>query len=188
MRLFIAINLPATQRAIISQTQQQLRAQIQSRGAKWVAPENVHLTLQFMGEVDAQLVPKIEAALRAACERSASFELQTGGIGCFPDPRKPRVVWLGLNGDLEDLRQLQSAVAAAVAPFHAQRDEKSFKPHLTLARVKTFDRDEARAIGRAVQQAEASSYESWRVESVELIQSELKPSGPVYTPLAEVKL
>ena len=188
MRLFVALNPTPEARSFIEQNVQLLRRQIDLRGVKWMAPENVHLTLQFMGEVDAQLVPEIVTALRAACAQTAPFELQIGGIGCFPDVRKPRVIWLGLEGGVLALRQLQGAIARDVKPFHAQHDNKAFTPHLTLARIKTFDRDEARSVGRAVQTAELPRSEWWPVNSVELIQSELTPRGPVYTSLAEVEL
>ena len=188
MRLFIAIPLPSAQREIIAQTQQQVQAQIPNRAVRWVAPENVHLTLQFMGEVEAERVSDIEAALRARCAEFAPLELQLNGAGCFPEARRPRVIWLGLQGDVESLQRLQKSIAQAVAPFHNQHDDKPFAPHLTLGRVKTFDRREAQAIGRAVANAKVEAGQSWMVQSVELIRSELTPRGPIYTTLAKVEL
>ena len=187
MRLFVAIPLTPVLRENITQAQAALRLQIAERTVKWVAPANVHLTLQFLGEVAPEYQSEIAAALRAACVETAPFALRTGAIGCFPNARRPRVIYLALNGDLDELNSLQSRIASALAPFSAHLDNKPFTPHLTLARVKTLNKRTLQTIGRAVENVKPNQAD-WPMQQVELVHSHLTPQGPIYTVLARVKL
>jgi RNA 2',3'-cyclic 3'-phosphodiesterase len=182
LRLFIAVPSPPEVRDAIALAQRELQNANLS-GAKWVQPENVHLTLKFLGDVDTARVPDLKHALHGACEGISSFDLQLGAPGCFPNVRRPRVLWLGVEGDLTALKNLQTRIAQAAAPFQSQRDDKPFAPHLTLARFKETPRDAL----SAMEQFHASAVE-WRADTIELISSTLAPHGPRYQTIALYEL
>lgn len=180
MRLFIALDLPATVRAELAGAQARLRAG--RYPVRWADPAGMHLTLQYLGEADAGVVASLLAAL-AAIER-APFQLDLGRLGAFPNLRQPRVVWAGVGGDTAALAGLQRAVVAATAPLGFGAEERAYTPHLTLGRVRgEAGRDELRALGEAVAAAPRPSPLAWQAGPPILFQSTLTPGGAVYTPL-----
>jgi 2'-5' RNA ligase len=187
MRLFVALPLPPAVRENVAHIQTALRKDIGDSGVKWVAPQNIHLTLHFLGEVEEGQVPSIEAALGASCKPSLYFVLSVGHIACFPNTRRPRIIYLALNGDLESLQALQTRVSSAVAPFGAHREDKSFTPHLTLARIKNYDRRVVQTVGHFMEGYQPAPIE-WPVHNVELMRSELTTRGANYSVLASVEL
>ncbi|HEX8832694.1 MAG TPA: RNA 2',3'-cyclic phosphodiesterase, partial [Abditibacteriaceae bacterium] len=137
MRLFLAV--PLTQPIIdrLSVLQNRCRAVLQGSGAataRWVAPEKTHLTLQFLGDVEPHLQTALQTVMQEACTNTPPFALSSGSLGCFPNARRPRVLWAGVEGDTSSLGQLQQRIAAATVPLCANADNKPFSPHLTLAR------------------------------------------------------
>ncbi|HEY0073527.1 MAG TPA: RNA 2',3'-cyclic phosphodiesterase [Abditibacteriaceae bacterium] len=187
MRLFVALPLSPGLREIVTQTQDALRSRIAARDVKWVTPANIHLTLHFLGETAPAQKEKLIAALAAACSGIPPLNLQTGALGSFPDARRPRVIYWGLQGDLETLADLQARVSSAVAPFGAHQETKPFTPHLTLGRVKSFDKRTLQAIGNAIEYCPVSTTD-WLVQNIELISSELTPQGPIYSVVSRVAL
>src|SRR4051812_28775111 len=140
VRTFIAVELPAQVHALLTTVQQELRDMMGgAAGAiRWARPEGIHLTLQFLGDVPSDSIPEIERALRNACAYATPFSLQVGGLGAFPNARRPRVIWVGLTGDTQAmaaLNALQQAVTEQMATLGFKSDN-SFKPHLTLGRVR----------------------------------------------------
>jgi RNA 2',3'-cyclic 3'-phosphodiesterase len=169
MRLFVALPLSPGLREIVAQTQDALRSRIAARDVKWVTPANIHLTLHFLGETAPARKENIIAALAAACSETKPLNLQTDALGSFPDMRRPRVIYWGLQGDLEALADLQARVSSAVAPFGEHHETKPFTPHLTLGRVKSFDKRTLQSIGNAIEYCPVSTTD-WFVEQVELMQ------------------
>lgn len=182
-RVFVALDVPDAIRHQVGQLVQELRARVPSRAIRWVRPENVHLTLRFIGNVDPAELPALTSALRSATAPFPPFNLQLGEAGSFPEERAPRVIWIGLDGELECLRNLQSAVVQGSSAWGAV-ENRSFHPHLTLGRVVTRRQDELCRLGAVTRQIRVPSICPWRVASVQLIQSELAPGGSRYTALA----
>lgn len=180
MRLFIAVNLPDNVQAALAHTQKDLQRELVSPALRWTRPENTHLTLLFLGEIAEGHVAKVAEKLRAACEDFNSFELEISGVGCFPNMRRPRVLWLGLSGDLDSLQAVNAQVMKHCGAFAERRDDKPFHPHLTLARIKFEDKSVARDLNKTLSKLRIDAAR-WRVESVELMRSELLPSGAEYS-------
>ena len=152
LRTFVAIELPAEVRAAIAAAQAELRGALGDRAGsvRWVNPAGAHLTLKFLGDTPESAVPGVEAALRAALAGTAAFDLRTGALGCFPSGRAPRVLWLGLDGDLAPLTAARDAVEAAIAPLGWPTEARPFSPHLTLGRLRPEASPAERAgIGKA---------------------------------------
>ena len=187
MRLFVALPLSPGLREIVAQTQDALRSKIAARDVKWVTPANIHLTLHFLGETIPTHKENLIAALEAACSGTPPLNLQTGALGSFPDARRPRVIYWGLEGDLDVLADLQARVSSAVAPFGAHQETKPFTPHLTLARVKSFDKRTLQLISNAIEYCPVTTTD-WCAQNVELISSDLTPQGPIYSVVSSITL
>jgi RNA 2',3'-cyclic 3'-phosphodiesterase len=187
LRLFIAIDLPDDVKRLLSELQTQLRQQTQA--LRWAEPQGTHLTLKFLGSTSADTVPAIVAALEHAVVGQQTFALHTDGLGVFPNPKRPRVVWLGVGGDLPALRVLQANVERYVAPLGFPTEQRSFNPHLTLGRsLKDPSPVQLASIGRALEQTEVLRSIVWSVRAIDLMRSELLPQGARYTSLAQVQL
>lgn len=182
MRLFWAVNLPPEVRAVLAGVQRELK---EARAdAKWVEEENLHLTVQFLGDVPAEQVPALVAAVRKTVVPGA-FVLGLAGLGFFPDARAPRVLWAGVDGARERLHELHRGVSEAMAAqgFPARG---RFSPHLTLARLRSSRG--AVDLARLVEARAGGRFGSFTVSSVELMQSVLSRRGPSYAVLAGVNL
>src|SRR5215208_2028699 len=134
IRTFVCIEVPETVKQRIASLQQELRtspAQI-----SWVKPSNIHLTLKFLGDVPASRVEAIHLAVKRAATSIQGFEIEVGGAGCFPAPRNPRVLWVGLTDLPESLKQLHGSLEAELLREGFPRESKRFSPHLTIGRVR----------------------------------------------------
>jgi RNA 2',3'-cyclic 3'-phosphodiesterase len=154
---------------------------------RWARPEQLHLTLQFLGDIDPDVIPEAGAWLAQACKLHQPFTLSLAALGFFPNPRRPRVLWVGLGDEVNQLLRLQSDVSEAVARFGNHREKRAFHPHLTLARV----RPGSRAGPGSWPDASALSGPRpvpWVVREVHLMRSELRPAGAHYTILRSVPL
>ena len=187
-RAFIAIELPPVIVAGLEELQNSLRPAMPAGVLRWVRPGQIHLTLKFLGNIAAQDVAEVAEAMRRACEGSIPFPLQPQNLGCFPHSRNPRVVWMGVGGELEQLQRLQSRIESAVRQWVERPEDKPFRPHLTLARISTQDRRIAAKVGTVIEATPIGVLGQWLVPRVVLIQSELSPKGSIYTELASVEL
>lgn len=174
MRLFVAIHPDAATRAWIAESQRRLRHELQrfARDLRWTDPTNIHVTLAFLGEI-ADPEP-VQRALRAC--RCIPTGLTVGGLGVFPNARRPNVVWTGIADATGNLLRLQSEIAAAMAPF-VEPEHRPFAPHLTLARVKP---GRVARLGEAVVALSADwghAPEPWLIEGFSLMRSELDADG-----------
>lgn len=158
------------------------------RGARTVRPEGIHLTLKFLGDVSVELVPEIEAAMDSAADEVSPFDLSLGDAGVFPNPRATRVLWIGVEGDLDSLGRLQQRVEESLAELGFGPERRGFNPHITAGRVR--DRVSNADRRRVTETLLSHEYvrPPIRVERISLIQSTLRPDGAVYEPIYGVGL
>ncbi len=198
IRTFIAIELDGAQKRALDDLQSQFKREraaakfagsSTSNAIRWTAGENIHLTLKFLGNVDAEKMPALQSAVTGACADALPFVLKLDGVGAFPNINRPNVVWVGVQGDVEAATKLAQKIDDACAVLGFPREERAFSPHLTLGRVK---RDaitrERQSIGEMIANANARELGEFRVERVSVMKSELKPGGSVYSRLAVIEL
>jgi 2'-5' RNA ligase len=189
VRAFIAVDLPADAKGSLASTIELLQATLPGHEFGWVRSEAIHLTLKFLGNVDESRVPTISEAVSAAVEDIAPFDLRLDGTGTFPPRRRPSVVWAGLNGDLEALLALQAPIESAMASLGFASERRDFRPHLTLARIRSRLSDiKVRALGNALGTIMHGVEEAFTVDEVRLIRSELLPDGARYSTIGTAKL
>ena len=188
VRLFVALELEPTLVAALVGVQQRLQEQLPRRVVRWARPEQLHLTLCFLGNVAVARLPALEAALREAVAGLAAPRLTLTGAGGFPDPQRPRVLWVGIGGDLAALGLLQARAAAAVAGFGEHREVRGFQPHLTVGRLGVSDTGAVRVVGAALAAVAVGLLGEWCPTELHVIQSQLSPAGARYTELAVVVL
>jgi 2'-5' RNA ligase len=184
MRSFLAVEIPP----IVKEALGSARNQLRDSGAdvKWVNPHAIHLTLKFLGEIEPAMADEIRRCMEPALRNHDPFVLEVRGMGCFPGLRQPRVVWVGLSGDLERLGDLQREVEEGTTRLGFPPQDRPFWPHLTLGRVRSA-RGRDRLVDR-IQDLLEVRLGTFTVESLLQFQSELHPSGARYTPLWELPL
>ena len=187
LRAFVAVQLPPALLEKVGQEQRALERQLGHELIRWTRPEQVHLTLKFFGNVAAADVEPLVAALGQSVVGVHPFELRVGGLGAFGSLKQPRVIWLGLQGDLTEAQKLQHQVDEKTGAFGSHSEDRSFKPHLTLGRVKAFG-PRVQELGERLSRLTIGALGSWRVEEIELVQSRLSPKGSTYMSLAKVPL
>ena len=189
IRTFIAIGLPDNVHHALADVQQRLRNEPGGSAGRWVRPENIHLTLKFLGDVEEASVPAISARMRRACAGVAPFEVTIEGTGCFPNTRRPRVVWAGIGKPHEMLSNLQDRVEKQMEALGMQREGRPYSPHLTLGYArKNARRHEIEALGRLVADDQPDRIATVLVEGITLFRSELTHQGAIYTALVRIAL
>jgi 2'-5' RNA ligase len=183
-RAFIAIDLPESIKSFLSEAQEAVK--LYGFRVKWVRPQSIHLTLKFLGDTATADTDKIAEAMALAARGCPIVSLTAKGIGVFPNVRRPRVIWAGLNGQLETLVNLQQTLDAHLADLGFARDTRAFKSHLTLGRIKgKIAPDRMKAAIDKLKEFESESFETNRMI---LFKSELRPTGAVYTRLRQIAL
>lgn len=183
IRAFIAIELPSE----LTEALRGLQALFSDGGLKnkeisWVKPENIHLTVKFLGDVEERRIPDIFAALEKAADGIRPFTLRAAGVGTFPKGTAPRVLWVGING-CPELKKLHSGIEEALKALGFPEEERDFSPHLTLCRIKTPP------AGRALMAAQNIRPDinmDFMASSFVLFKSELSPTGAKYVELKRV--
>lgn len=178
MRLFFAVAIPPELADRIEQTQQELKRLMDSQTIRWVRRDQFHYTVKFLGE---QPVPKAQKAAEIAeeiCDRTRPFRLTLGGVGAFPNPRRPSVLWIGATGGTDEFVQLAERLDSALARHHFRRETKKPTAHLTVARIKTYEAEAAAAAG--LERAQVGELGTMEVREIVLMRSELRPSGSEY--------
>ena len=189
LRTFIAIELDEGLKDNLGRLQDRLREQMSPGSVRWVRPGSIHLTLKFLGDTPLDKVEEVNGALVEAAADASPFSFTVAGLGCFPNSRRPRVVWVGLLEPTGCLDRLRDAVEARVAPLGFPTERRSFKPHLTLGRVhRRASKSELAEIGAVVAASSIGTVDEMAVSAVSYIRSDLKPSGAVYTTLIEAPL
>jgi 2'-5' RNA ligase len=189
LRTFIAIELDSEFKDHLRHVQDRIREQVAPRSVRWVRPEAIHLTLKFLGDTPVDAVDQVADALTEAAVQVAPFTFTAGGLGCFPNTRRPRVLWVGLQEPTGRLLRLRDAIEAHVAPLGFPTEKRPFRPHLTLGRVQRYaSKSEVREVGDAVKTGTIGMMDEMAVSTLCHIRSDLQPSGAVYTTLSEVEL
>ena len=189
IRAFIAIPLPRSLLDKLAHLQQQLGEQVPSRSVRWVRAEGIHLTLKFLGDTSTEKIPDIKQALATVARHAPTCTFTVEGMGCFPNPRRPSVVWVGVKEPTGWLEVLQDAVEETMTHFGYEREKRSFKPHLTLGRVhRRASRGDAAQVGQIVASTTVGLLAEVPVDRFGLIRSVLKPAGAEYTTLEELLL
>jgi RNA 2',3'-cyclic 3'-phosphodiesterase len=187
IRSFIAIEMTPEVRKSLFRLQDGLKAGGQQ--VKWVESQNLHLTLQFLGNIDITAVGNITNAIERAAAGISHFRLEVGGLGAFPNIRRANIIWVGLAGDLDKLDKLQKNIGANLTPLGFPPETRPFTPHLTIGRVRDFARPEEReALGRMIEKTPYNVKYRIDVAAVNLMKSQLTREGPIYSKLAAVTL
>lgn len=184
IRCFVAIEIPSTIQDKLAQIQDELRKRI--RHASWVNPKNIHVTLKFLGEVEHTQLGTIEAAIQKVAMGHFPFTMRVGGIGAFPNLKRPRVVWCGVKDGSAEISELAKEINLELDRYGFPRDERAANPHLTIARIK--ERMDLRPFTDAFQQYEEIDGASMTVEEITLVRSQLQLTGAVYTRLKSCRL
>jgi 2'-5' RNA ligase len=194
VRTFIAIELPEAVRLLVERRQRSIQNRLDQLNApsvfRWTPVEKVHLTLRFLGETSDAQRGEMADLLANAAATWPRFDLGLEGLGCFPNFRQPSVVWLGVRGDLAALQHMQAEIERFSRRAGFAAEERAFRPHLTLARAsRDAKRPDLQAAGRALERiAEAGETGTFTVDRIAHIKSDLRPSGAIYTVLAEFPL
>ncbi|MCX6926779.1 MAG: RNA 2',3'-cyclic phosphodiesterase [Verrucomicrobia bacterium] len=188
LRLFVALTIPEAVKSKIEATQAELRRALPERSVRWARREQFHLTLRFLGDVEAARVEALGEAIRTACRGFGSLHLRAERVGFFPDLRYPRVLWVGVQDQEEQLPRLQQAVEVATEGFTTEEKEKRFTGHVTLARIKGIKRQEAEALGGAAASMADRLFGQWTAYQLELMRSELLPQGARHSTIASIAL
>jgi len=179
LRTFIAIELPESIISFISRIQKEMKSY--GFKVKWVRPENIHITLKFLGNIHKADVEKIGGVMPEAVKGSPPISLSAKGICVFPGIKRPRVIWLGLKGQTFELIELQKVIDDALENIGFPKEGRPFKAHLTLARVK--GNIHSKKLLDVINKFGESESETFTADKVILFKSDLKPTGAVYTKL-----
>ncbi|WP_322791336.1 RNA 2',3'-cyclic phosphodiesterase [Bellilinea sp.] len=187
IRAFIAIELSPPIQKQLEQIVLDLQ-QTGSRHVKWVRPENIHLTLKFLGESQPDELDRLSAEIRPIASAARPIELKIHGLGAFPNFKRPRVIWVGVQAP-PSLIRLQQALEDAAEKIGYPREERPFSPHLTLGRVnREASPAELARLGETIAQKPVGTLGSMTASQLILFRSVLKPAGAIYTPLAHFPL
>lgn len=184
IRTFVAVSLPDRVVAALAGLQEKLREF--GIAMRYTAPENIHLTLKFLGDVRAADADAIGGHLEQAAAGFAPIRLEARGMGVFPGARRPRVLWTGVKGETGRLESLQRAVEARMAAMGFEKENRPFSAHLTLGRFR--GRADPVRIADAIREFGGFASSSFEAASIELFQSTLTPKGPVYKVLSSHRL
>lgn len=189
LRTFIAVELNDEVRRQVDAVQARMQAVVPPGSVRWVAVANMHVTLKFLGDTRPDQLHPIVDTLKRVGQTQEPFRVTVAGRGCFPNFRRPNVVWAGLHDRSERLAHLAEAIERAVAPLGWTPEDRGFRPHLTLGRVNQRADSRQRAeLGRAVEALEVGTLGTIEVHRVHFIRSDLRPEGPLYTVLARIPL
>jgi 2'-5' RNA ligase len=178
----VGVPLPDDVRQRLAAEIERLRAH--AADVAWVAPDNLHVTLKFLGPVDEARVPSVAAAVTAAAAGQRGFEVGVRGLGAFPSPERPRVLWAGVDDAPQRLAALAAAVDAACGALGFPPEPRAFAAHVTLGRV----RDGRRRPALAAALGRGGDFGRVRVDRAVLMRSDLSPRGARYSALADCPL
>ena len=188
VRVFVAVGISADARQQLIDAVDRIRRDI-PQGIQWANADGMHLTLKFLGNIPSNGVESLLQCLNPVASEASPFPLHLAGLGMFPNRRKPRVLWAGVDGDLDALSRLQLATEDAITALGYPPEQRPFRPHVTLGRPRRSVSDgQLSRIGAIVSAVAPPSPVRWQVESVDVMQSELHPSGARYTVLGSAPL
>jgi len=184
IRVFIAIELSPQVHKDLAALESSLK--MSNADVKWVEPENIHLTLKFLGDLKPDQIRNIGDILGEAVAGSKAFELTIKGIGAFPSLDSPRVVWVGVDRGEAELARIAEALETKLLSIGIPKEDRKFHPHLTLGRVRSL-----KNIEKLRQIIEVKKFEPGskvKVEHITLFKSQLTPQGSIYSPLFKANI
>ena len=178
IRSFLAFELPHDVRKKVAK----ISGEIKKTGlnAKWVKPANIHLTVIFMGNIDEEDIPGIISKIDNVACLYKNFDISLGGMGLFPDLRRPRIIWLGLDGETDRLSSLRNDLQKSLESFGIKQERRPFNPHLTLGRFRKPVKDRA-LLNKIIDEYGNIGGPEEKLCELVMFKSELKPGGAVYT-------
>ncbi len=176
MRIFIAIKVPDSIKEKIFKLQKNLDI----RNIRWVASQNIHLTLKFLGEVPEKQIEAVIEAIKSSTQKSKPFDISFEEIGGFPNSKQPRVLWVGIKEGKDKLIELMQNLNKEFSSIGFETESRKPAPHLTIGRIKKVE-----SLKLKVEKIKTTSF---LTEQVYLIKSELTSQGPIYTDIKEFKL
>ena len=184
IRTFVCIEIEDELRRKMSQ----VSAKLSAAGAevKWVAEENLHLTLKFLGGVDETLINEVSAAVGEVAGRFEPFDVTLAGVGAFPGGGSPKVIWCGLQEPTGKLEKLYYALNKALRPYAEKEEHRKFSPHITLGRARSGRGREG--LKDLIEDNRETEIGAQAVDTLTVMMSELTPKGPIYTPLSKSPL
>lgn len=178
IRSFLAFELPQDLKTTVTRVSEEIRKS--SLDVRWVRPEFIHLTVIFMGGVQSEQISSMGDSIGAVCANHASFSIFLKPMGCFPNSRNPRVIWLGIDGDLDRMSGFRDDLQRVLSPFGIKEEERAFRPHLTLGRFKKPGKRQSELEQMIARYSDLSS-PICTLEELVFFRSDLKPGGAVYT-------
>ncbi len=187
IRAFVAIELPEDVKGALEAIMRQLRDRLTNPDIKWVAPQSLHLTLKFLGQVPTARIEDVQGRLANMCAMASPMQFEVKALGAFPSTGSPRVIWVGLGGDIARLTSLAGHIDATLSELGFQRETRPFTPHLTIARIRQGITGRTRAaIRTALSETEVTEGIRFQATTLTLMRSQLLPGGAVYSRLALV--
>lgn len=176
IRTFVALPVPGAVTDFLTQIQKRLKT---SRiNIRWVPAANIHLTLKFLGDIEPARVPEINTQLDVASRSTAPFVLNAKGVGVFPHRRQARVIWVGLDGALNQLERLKKNIESGLGSLGFKCDRRPFRAHLTIGRMR--QRPDLKVLGALLEPLKDETSEPFNIEQIRFYQSVLRPSGAEY--------
>ena len=183
VRLFVAVPLPESVLEQLADVRYRLQGKVPPGTVRWVSSDGIHLTLKFLGDTPRDKIPTVKEALSVVGRNALPCTLVAQGLGCFPNLRRPRVLWVGVTEPTGRLELLQKAIEEAMTSLGYKPERHSFTPHLTLGRVRRASGRDQRQIADAVRDTTVGELAEFSADGFELIRSDLKPGGAEYTTL-----
>jgi 2'-5' RNA ligase len=183
LRSFIAVEIPVEIQSAIAHNTASLQKDLPKPLVRWVAPQNLHLTLKFLGDVSLANLERLAEVLKTEAATYEPFSMSVDGLGAFPTPRRARVIWIGLQSP-PAFAALQRGVEAAAARLGYATEERPFSPHLTIGRVgQNVSTADLQRIRTALEATTVGALGAVRVDAIHIFKSDLQPGGSVYTNL-----
>jgi 2'-5' RNA ligase len=188
IRSFIAIELPPELKKELTKVETQLK--INSPPViKWIEPGSIHITLKFLGETSDAILDDLILAMEESVVGVSPFKLDVRQLGAFPGVDRPQVIWVGVSGEMEKLKQLQKNLEKNTEQLGFKRESRTFSPHLTLGRVRDGARpDDIQRISKLLNETVFTALHNINVNQINLMKSVLTPNGAIHTFIGSTKL
>jgi len=183
IRTFIAIELPVEVKQVVRQIQDQLGESV--KGVRWVKQENIHLSIKFLGNVEENKIKDIATAVKNAVKDSSVMTLKMGHLGIFPNEKRPRILWLGIEGDVREFMSMSKNCELELTKLGFEKDAREKIPHITVGRIRSSKKQ--KGLVNIIKDIPIKSVK-FKTDTLKLMRSELNQNGAIYTNLHSVKL
>jgi len=184
MRTFIAVGISSEARERIAQIQAEFRSV--GPDVKWVEPENLHITLKFLGEVEKERLLEVIEKTKLGVGEISNFKVHLSGLGTFPSVKSPRIVWVGVSQGKDELRRLSEGIEENLSHLGFPKEKRGFSAHLTIGRVRSPKGKEK--LVKKIEELEATDVGEFPVDKVLVMESQLSSKGPTYRIIEVVNL